>query len=86
MAVEGIEEKVKEIVLDILDVKEEQIVPEARFIDDLEASSIDLVEIATALQNTFDVNIDDEQASNLVTVQDAIDFLKTALEQKEASS
>ena len=75
---EQIESKVKEIILEILDVKEDAIVPEAKFIDDLEANSIDLVEIITAMQNTFDVNIDDDQASKLETVGDAIEFLKSA--------
>ena len=76
---EQIEEKVKEIILDILDVKEEDIVPGARFIDDLAATSIDLVEIVTAIQNTFNIDIDDEQAAALVKVADAVDFLKSNL-------
>ena len=76
---EQIEQKVKEIILEILDVKEEDIVPGARFIDDLDATSIDLVEIVTAIQNTFNVDIDDEQAAALVTVGDAINFLKSNL-------
>lgn len=86
MTVEGVQEKVREILLEILDVKEEDIVPAAKFIDDLQATSIDLVEILTAFQNTFDVSIDDEQASKLTTVQDAVDFLQSAISQKEAMS
>lgn len=86
MTVEGVQEKVREILLEILDVKEEDIVPTATFIDDLQATSIDLVEILTAFQNTFDVSIDDEQASKLTTVQDAVDFLQSAISQKEAMS
>jgi acyl carrier protein len=78
----NVEEKVQEILLEILDVKEEDIVPTASFIDDLQATSIDLVEIITAFQNTFEVDIDDEQASKLVTVQDAVDFLKSSMSQK----
>jgi acyl carrier protein len=82
----NVEEKVKEVLLEILDIKEEDIVPNARFIDDLKATSIDLVEIVTALQNTFDVNIDETQVTKMQTVQDAVDFLKAALaEQKGAS-
>jgi acyl carrier protein len=76
MTVEGMEQKVKEIILEILDVEEDQIVPEARFIDDLDATSIDLVEIVTGMQNTFNVDIDDEQAAKLETVGQAIEFLK----------
>jgi acyl carrier protein len=82
----NIEQKVKEILLDILDIKEEEIVPSATFIDDLKATSIDLVEILTAFQNAFDINIDESQASKLRTVQDAIDLLKSAIAQKEAHS
>ena len=82
----NVEQKVKEILLDILDIKEEEIVPSATFIDDLKATSIDLVEILTAFQNAFDINIDESQASKLRTVQDAIDLLKSAIAQKEAHS
>jgi len=82
--VANVEEKVKEIVLQILDVKTEEIVPTATFIDDLNATSIDLVEIATALQNTFDVDFTEEEAEKLGSVQDALDLLKTALARKEA--
>ncbi len=78
-----VDEQVKEILLTILDVKPEEITPTALFIDDLRASSIDLVEIITAFQNTFNVDIDDDQASRLRTVQDAVDFLKGAVEQKQ---
>ena len=78
----SVEEKVKEILLEILDIKEEDIVPTATFIDDLKATSIDLVEIFTAFQNTFDVNIDEAQIAKVKTVQDAIDLLQSALAQK----
>lgn len=80
----SIEEKVKEIVLEILDVKAEDIVPTAMFVDNLNATSIDLVEILTACQNTFDVNIEEEDAAKMQTVQDAVDLLKAAIARKEA--
>lgn len=76
MAAEDMEGKVREIILEILDVEADQIVPEARFIEDLEATSIDLVEIITGMQNTFNVDIDDEQAAKLETVGQALEFLK----------
>lgn len=82
----SVEEKVKEIALQILDVKAEDIVPTAGFIDDLGATSIDLVEILTAFQNTFDVNIEDEKAARMKTVQDSVDLLKAAIAQKEAKA
>jgi acyl carrier protein len=84
--VESVEEKVKAIVLEILDVKPSDVVPTARFIDDLSATSIDLVEILTALQNTFDMNISDEEAQEIKTVQDAVNFTKTAIANKKAKA
>ena len=82
----NIEGKVKEILLEILDIKEADIVPTATFIDDLHATSIDIVEILTALQNSFDVNITEADAAKIKTVQDAIDLLRGAIAQKEAAS
>ena len=81
-----VEAKVKEILLEILDIKEEDIVPTATFIDDLKATSIDIVEIFTAIQNTFDVNISEVDAAKIKTVQDAIDLVKAALARKGAAS
>ena len=79
---ESTEEKVKEILLEILDIKEEDVVPTATFVDDLGATSIDVVEIMTAFENTFDLEIGPEHASKVKTVQDAIDLLKMAIDQK----
>ena len=81
---DNVEEKVKEVLLEILDVKAEDIVPTATIIEDLHATSIDIVEILTALQNAFDVNITDEEAQKIKTVQDVVDYLRTAIAQKEA--
>jgi acyl carrier protein len=78
----NVEEKVKEVLLEILDIEEDDVVPSARFVDDLKATSIDLVEIVTALQNTFNVNIDETQVAKMRTVQDVVDFMKTALAEK----
>jgi acyl carrier protein len=84
--VEPVEEKVKEILLEILDIKEGDITPSATFVDDLGATSIDMVEIVTALQNTFDVDINESEAARLRTVQDAVGFLKAAITQKNAGA
>jgi acyl carrier protein len=81
-----VEAKVKEILLEILDITEDDIVPTATFIDDLKATSIDIVEIFTAIQNTFDVNITEADAAKIKTVQDAIELVKAALAQKGAAS
>lgn len=86
MTVQGVEEKVREILLQILDVEEEAVVSSATLINDLHATSIDLVEILTAFQNTFGVSIDEEQALKFTTIQDAVDFLKSAISQKDATS
>ena len=84
--VENVEEKVKEIVLSILDVKPEDIVPTAKIVDDLKATSIDIVEIVTALQNAFNVNVTDEEAGKIETVQDAMNVLNAAIAKKEAKA
>ena len=70
------EEKVKECLLDILDVDENEIVPTAHLRKDLEASSVDLVEILAALENEFDIDIPDEDGPKLLVVQDIIDYIK----------
>jgi acyl carrier protein len=79
----GVEAKVKEVLLEILDIKEDEIVPTARLIDDLKAASIDIVDILAALENAFDVEVDEAQAMKLQTVQDAIDVFKAAIAAKE---
>jgi acyl carrier protein len=80
-----VEAKVKAILLEILDVNEEEVVPAARFVDDLNATSIDLVEIVAALQNTFDVDIDDAQVARLRTVQDIVDSFRAAIAGKHGA-
>lgn len=83
---EPVEEKVQEILLEILDIKEGDITPSASFVDDLGATSIDMVEIVTALQNTFDVDISESEVARLRTVQDTVSFLKAAITQKNAGA
>jgi acyl carrier protein len=72
----SVEEKVKEIIIDQLGVEEKQVIPEASFIDDLGADSLDTVELVMALEEEFDVEIPDEDAENIGTVQNAIDYIK----------
>ena len=83
---EDIEAKVKEVLLEILDIKEEEIIPTARFVDDLKATSIDLVEIVAALQNTFDVDIDEAQVVRMQTVQDSVDCFREAIAVRRRAS
>jgi acyl carrier protein len=69
-------EKVKEIVAEQLGVDEEEVVPEASFIDDLGADSLDIVELIMALEEEFDMEIPDEDAEKIVTVGDAVEYIK----------
>jgi len=75
-----LEEKVlnqlKEIVVDKLGVEESDIVPDASFIDDLNADSLDLVELIMSLEETFDIEIPDEDAEKIQTVGDAMAYLE----------
>jgi acyl carrier protein len=73
-----IEEKIKEIICEQLDVSEKDVVPEASFVDDLGADSLDQVELIMAMEEEFDLSISDEEAEKIATVKDAIDFIKRA--------
>ena len=72
----SIENKVMKIIAEKLSVDLEEVVPEASFVDDLGADSLDLVELIMSMEEEFDIEISDEQAEKLVTVKDAIDFIK----------
>jgi acyl carrier protein len=69
-------ERVQEIIVDQLGVSPEKVKPEARFIDDLGADSLDTVELIMALEEEFNVEIPDEDAEKMVTVGDALSYLK----------
>lgn len=71
-----IEERVKKIVVDQLGIKDEEATPEASFVDDLGADSLDTVELVMALEEEFDTEIPDEDAEKIRTVQQAIDYIK----------
>ncbi|MDA2916265.1 acyl carrier protein [Nitrospinae bacterium AH_259_B05_G02_I21] len=71
-----LEKRVKEIIVEQLDVEEEQVTPEASFIDDLGADSLDTVELIMAIEEEFDVEIPDEEAEKIITVKDAIGYVK----------
>ena len=70
------QERVKEIIVEQLGVSPEQVKPEGRFIDDLGADSLDTVELIMALEEEFNVEIPDEDAEKMVTVGDAMNYLK----------
>jgi len=70
------EDRLKKIIADQLSVTEEEVVPEASFIEDLNADSLDLVELIMSLEEEFSVKISDEDAEKIRTVQDAMDYLQ----------
>ena len=77
MSNSNIEERVKKIIVDMLGVKPEDVVPEASFVDDLGADSLDTVELVMALEEEFGTDIPDEEAEKINTVQAAIDYITT---------
>ncbi len=72
----SIEEKVIEIIMEQLDVTKEECVPEAAFIDDLGADSLDIVELVMAMEENFAIEISDDELMKIRTIQDVIDFIK----------
>ena len=76
----SIEERVKKIVIEQLGVNEDQVVNSASFVDDLGADSLDTVELVMALEEEFETEIPDEEAENITTVQEAIDYVNKANE------
>jgi len=71
-----IEERVKKIVVEQLGVKEDEVTPNASFVDDLGADSLDTVELVMALEEEFECEIPDEEAEKITTVQQAVDYIK----------
>ncbi|MDQ5988675.1 MAG: Acyl carrier protein [Syntrophus sp. SKADARSKE-3] len=72
-----LEEKVIGIIVEQLDVTKEECVPEASFIDDLGADSLDLVELIMEMEETFGLTIADNELEKIRTIKDVIDFLKS---------
>ncbi len=70
-----VEQRVKKIVVEQLGVKEEEVIAEASFVDDLGADSLDTVELVMALEEEFECEIPDEEAEKITTVQQAIDYV-----------
>jgi acyl carrier protein len=72
----SVEEKIVNIIAEKLSVEPDEVVPQASFVDDLGADSLDLVELIMAMEEAFDKEISDEEAEKLQTVQDAINYIK----------
>ncbi len=71
----AIEERVKKIIAEQLGVEDEEVNPESRFVEDLGADSLDTVELVMALEEEFGIEIPDEDAEKIATVQNAIDYI-----------
>jgi acyl carrier protein len=72
----SVEERVKKIVAEKLSVDLKEVIPEASFIDDLGADSLDLVELIMSMEEEFETDISDEDAEKITTVQDAINYIQ----------
>ena len=75
---EDVEAKIKEVIVEKLDLKPEQVTTDAKFIDDLGADSLDQTELLMALEEEFNIDIDDD-ANDIATVGDAINYIKSKL-------
>ena len=71
----SVDERVKQIIVEQLGVDEGEVTPNASFVDDLGADSLDTVELVMAFEEAFDIEIPDEQAEKIRTVKDAIDYI-----------
>lgn len=71
-----IESRIKAIIADQLGVSEEEVKPESRFIEDLGADSLDIVELIMAMEEEFEIEIPDEEAEKILTVGDTIEYVK----------
>ncbi|NJK92182.1 MAG: acyl carrier protein [Blastochloris sp.] len=76
MAEKTVEEKVKDIIVEQLSVNAEQVTPEAKFIEDLGADSLDVVELVMAFEEQFGVEVPDEDAEKLMSVGDVIKYIE----------
>ncbi len=76
MAVENVQERVKNIIVEQLGVEADQVKPEAQFVNDLGADSLDTVELIMALEEEFDIEIPDEKAEKIKTVGEAVSYIE----------
>jgi acyl carrier protein len=72
-------EKLKEIIIDVLNVSDEDIKMESTFVDDLGADSLDIFQIIMGIEEAFDIEIENEDAEKIVTVGDAVEQIKNAV-------
>ena len=79
MAISDPETRLRKIIAEQLGVTEEEVVPQASFIDDLNADSLEMVDLIISLEEEFNIQVSDEDAEKIKTVQDAIEFLHEQL-------
>lgn len=79
MKMEEIQKRLKDIVIDRLDVEEDQIKADASFVEDLGADSLDIVELIMGIEEEFDIEIPDEDAEKLTSVEEAMNYVKNKL-------
>ena len=72
----SVEEKIKKIICEQLEVDEKDVVPDASFVDDLGADSLDQVELIMAMEEEFGISISDEEAEKIATVRNAIEYIE----------
>ena len=72
----AVDQEMVDIIVEQLSVEKDKVVPNASFVDDLGADSLDLVELIMAMEEAFDIEIPDEDAEKIVTVQDALEYVK----------
>ena len=70
-------DKLKEILVDVLGVKIEDVKAESKFVDDLGADSLDLVELIMSFEDKFGIEISDEEAEKIISVKDALDYINS---------
>ena len=73
----AVADKVKSIIVEQLGVDEEEVTPDASFVDDLGADSLDTVELVMAFEEEFGIEIPDEDAEKITTIQDAVNYIKS---------
>ena len=78
-----IAQKVKSIIIDKLGVEESEVTPEASFTNDLGADSLDTVELVMALEEEFETEIPDEDAEKITTIQQAVDYISSHMEESK---
>ena len=73
-------EKLQKIIAEVLNLSEEEIRPDSTFVDDIGADSLDVLQLIMGIEEEFDIEIDNEEAEKITTVQDAVDQIKKAVE------